>query len=84
LRIAYFVVLALLWASPCRADTGFLDRKVALNGQTYAYQVYVPADYTAVKTWPVIVNLHGNGAQEGECGRALHGDCWRRPFRRCG
>ena len=63
MRIGYFVVLAFLWASPGRADTGFLDRKVMLNGQTYAYQVYVPADYTSAKAWPVIVNLHGNGSQ---------------------
>ena len=30
---------------------------------TYRYQVYVPADHSRAKSWPVIVDLHGNGAQ---------------------
>jgi hypothetical protein len=28
-----------------RAETGFLDRSIELNGQTYRYQVYVPFEY---------------------------------------
>lgn len=45
------------------ADTGFLDRSVTVDGKTYRYQVYVPADYSPNRMWPVVVNLHGNGAQ---------------------
>lgn len=45
------------------ADTGFLDRTVTIGAVTYRYQVYVPAEHTRGKLWPVIVNLHGNGSQ---------------------
>jgi predicted peptidase len=46
-----------------RTDTGFLDRNVVLAGVIYRFQVYVPAEYTPTKAWPVLVDLHGNGAQ---------------------
>lgn len=42
-------------------DTGFLDRSVVLDGVSYRYQVYVPADYTPDKRWPVALFLHGSG-----------------------
>jgi poly(3-hydroxybutyrate) depolymerase len=41
--------------------TGFLDRAITLNGHTYRYQVYVPAEWTKEKKWPVITFLHGVG-----------------------
>src|ERR1044071_1140702 len=44
-----------------RVETGFLDRTVAVGGQSYRYQVYVPADYPAKAAWPVILFLHGSG-----------------------
>jgi hypothetical protein len=53
----------LLAQGPTFADTGFLDRSVTVGNKTYRYQVYVPADHSAKKTWPAVVFLHGNGAQ---------------------
>ena len=50
-------------APPALAETGFLDRSVSIGGETYRYQVFVPADYTAERSWPVIVDLHADGAQ---------------------
>jgi len=44
-----------------RVETGFLDRSVAVAGQTYRYQVYVPANYATQARWPVIIFLHGSG-----------------------
>ena len=44
-----------------RVETGFLDRTVAVGGQSYRYQVYVPADYPAKAAWPVILFLRGSG-----------------------
>jgi predicted peptidase len=41
--------------------TGFLSRTVTVNATTYRYQVYVPADFTPNKKWPVILFLHGAG-----------------------
>src|SRR5438046_747491 len=46
-----------------RIQTGFLDRSVAVGGSTYRFAVYVPSDYTADRAWPVLIDLHGNGAQ---------------------
>jgi predicted peptidase len=58
------VALGILLArSPAFADTGFLDRSVTIGAVTYRYQVYVPADHSRSGAWPVVVNLHGNGAQ---------------------
>ena len=45
-----------------QSPTGFLDRTVSVGGNSYRYQVYVPADYNASQQrWPVIVFLHGGG-----------------------
>jgi predicted peptidase len=44
-----------------RVQTGFLDRTVRISGQSYRYQVYVPADFSSKKSWPVILFLHGSG-----------------------
>jgi predicted peptidase len=40
-----------------------LDRKIDMNGETYRYSVYVPSDYTGDRRWPLLVDLHGGGAQ---------------------
>lgn len=48
-------------AAAQRAETGFLDRVVELEGSRHAYQVYVPAGYAEGESWPVILFLHGSG-----------------------
>ncbi len=50
-------------ASATASDTGFLDQSAAVHGRTYRFQVYVPADYSTSKPWPLIVDLHGNTIQ---------------------
>ena len=35
-----------LLAAFVRAETGFLDRYLSMNGQTFGYQVDVPRDFT--------------------------------------
>lgn len=44
-----------------RVQTGFLDRQVVVDGVAYRYQVFVPADYTPARAWPVLLFLHGSG-----------------------
>lgn len=59
-----FFVCILLAASTAHAkkrETGFLDRTVVVNGTSYKYQVYVPADWSSKKKWPIILFLHGAG-----------------------
>ena len=42
-------------------DTGFLNRVLLLNGTSYRYVVYLPVEYDARRSWPVILFLHGAG-----------------------
>jgi predicted peptidase len=43
------------------AETGFLNRTVKVGAEIYTYQVYVPANWTKAKKWPMILFLHGAG-----------------------
>jgi len=38
-----------------------MDRTVTIKEHTYPYTVYVPRNYDASRTWPVILALHGSG-----------------------
>lgn len=58
--VAFAILLAQL---PASAHTGFLDRSVTVGAVTYRYQVYVPPEHSPAKAWPVVIDLHGNGAQ---------------------
>ena len=42
-------------------ETGFLDRSLTLDGETYRYQVYVPHGYSESTPWPTVLFLHGSG-----------------------
>jgi predicted peptidase len=42
-------------------ETGFLNRTLAVGGETHRYQVFVPAGYTRSQSWPVVLFLHGGG-----------------------
>lgn len=48
-------------SAPAQEPTGFLNRAVAVDGVSHRYQVYVPADYSRARRWPVILFLHGSG-----------------------
>jgi poly(3-hydroxybutyrate) depolymerase len=49
-------------------ETGFLNRKIQVNGATYRYQVYLPEEWRRDdrKEWPVILFLHGRGERGAE------------------
>jgi len=49
-------------------ETGFLNRKIQVNGATYRFQVYLPEDWRRDdhKQWPVILFLHGLGERGSE------------------
>lgn len=48
-------------------QTGFLNRVLVDGTESRRYQVYLPASYTPASRWPVILFLHGGGA-EGDDG----------------
>ena len=49
-------------------DTGFLNRRIVLQGVTYRFQVYLPEDWRRDdgKKWPIILFLHGRGERGSE------------------
>lgn len=49
-------------------ETGFLNRRLALRGVSYRYQVYVPEDWRRNdhKLWPIVLFLHGRGERGSE------------------
>jgi len=69
MRNPIIIVLGALLLAPAAAaaqarskiETGFLDRSIAVGGQTYRYQIFVPASYSPAQRWPVILFLHGAG-----------------------
>ena len=67
-------LIACLSASSLQAQTGWLDRSIIRAGDTLRYQVYVPAEYSPSRTWPVIVALHGTGPQGTDGMRQTNSD----------
>jgi predicted peptidase len=57
---AALLALAAPSAAPAQ-ETGFVSRSVEVGGVDYAYQVFVPPQWTRETTWPVILYLHGAG-----------------------
>ena len=49
-------------------ETGFLNRKIEINGITYRFQVYLPEEWRRDdrKLWPIILALHGRGERGTE------------------
>lgn len=90
MTVRFLAGLALMVATPVLAQqpqTGFLNRTIVDGQVTRRYQVYVPADYTPARRWPVILFLHGGGAQgddglvqtEGAIGSAIRSGAARWP-----
>jgi predicted peptidase len=61
LGLPLLLLLTIALPALARTQTGFLDRTIAVSGATYRYQVFVPADFSKHKSWPVILFLHGAG-----------------------
>src|SRR2546427_12390304 len=61
IRTMAFLVLLTQALEAQTPQTGFLDRRVSVAGQSHHYQVFVPFSYTASQRWPVILFLHGAG-----------------------
>jgi dienelactone hydrolase len=49
-------------------ETGFLNRRVEVEGTSYRFQVYLPEDWRRDdgKLWPIILFLHGRGERGSE------------------
>lgn len=58
LAVALLIVLA---AAGCSRRSHFLERSISIGPHTYRYRVWLPARYTKLHHWPVILYLHGSG-----------------------
>ncbi len=62
---AAVLALALLTTCTCVINCGSpartLERSVVVNGHTFKYRVWLPARFTKLRRWPVILYLHGSG-----------------------
>jgi poly(3-hydroxybutyrate) depolymerase len=49
-------------------ETGFLNRKIEVHGDTYRFQVYLPEEWRSDdhKQWPILLFLHGRGERGSE------------------
>lgn len=65
------LLLTLAYVSPVARETGFLARDVDVDGISYRYQVFVPAQWSSDKEWPVIFFLHGAGERGDDGVRQL-------------
>ena len=66
-RVLCFLLASLALAAP--RETGFLNRRIEVHGDTFRYQVYVPAEWSKARKWPLILFLHGAG-ERGDDGLA--------------
>ncbi len=64
--LAAILTFAALTAFAAPRETGFLNRTVTVDGTIYKFVVFVPADYTPEKKWPIVLFLHGAGERGDE------------------
>jgi predicted peptidase len=55
------VLVAALCIAACARRSAFLERRVTVNQTEYKYRVWLPAHYTKLHHWPVVLYLHGSG-----------------------
>jgi predicted peptidase len=54
-------VAAIALLTTCSSRSHYLERSVVLGEHRYRYRVWLPAHYTKLHRWPVILFLHGSG-----------------------
>jgi len=65
------VLLAAFFLAGCARHSAFLERSVQVNGREYKYRVWLPAHYTKLHHWPVVLYLHGSGERGDDGVRPL-------------
>jgi predicted peptidase len=55
------LLTALVVASCSTPSSHFMERSVSVGGRQYRYRVWLPARYTKLHHWPIVLYLHGSG-----------------------
>jgi predicted esterase len=64
-RLCLLVPLLLIAIAACGPPGQFVERQVGATGAPYRFRVWLPPHYTPMRSWPVILFLHGSG-ERGE------------------
>jgi len=64
--LVFLAAIPRVRAAARHPDTGFLNRRVTVNGVSYRYQVYLPENWNEHTLWPIILFLHGSGERGSE------------------
>ena len=67
------VLFAVLLAAGCARHSAFLERTVTVNEHAYRFRVWLPAHYTKLHHWPVVLYLHGSNERGDDDVRQLAG-----------
>jgi predicted peptidase len=65
------VLLTAFFLAACARHSAFLERHVRINDHDYPYRVWLPAHYTKIHHWPVVLYLHGSGERGDDGVRPL-------------
>ena len=65
------LLAAVLLFAACARRSAFLERSVTVNNHAYRYRIWLPARYTKLHHWPVILYLHGSGERGDDNERQL-------------
>ena len=60
-RRLVLLCLLMIASLPSHAAARFAERHLLVEGRLYGYQVFVPDGWTAERSWPVVLFLHGSG-----------------------
>lgn len=62
MSVLMLVVLAMTVRANSRQEkSAFSERRIREGASSYSYRVFVPANWTTTKKWPVVLFLHGAG-----------------------
>ena len=73
MRSKLAVALVVFVLLSCTRAPHFLERSVAVGEHQYRFRVWLPAHYTKLHHWPVILYLHGSGERGNDNVRQLNG-----------
>jgi predicted peptidase len=60
-KLCVLCATLVILVAACTEKPKFLERSVTLSDHQYRYRVWLPAHYTKLRHWPVILFLHGSG-----------------------
>jgi predicted peptidase len=67
-------LLVFVTSATCTSESRFFERSVSVGEQTFRYRVWLPARYTKLHHWPVVLFLHDADSRGDDNARQLTTD----------